>query len=113
MRRICKIFWPNTISNEELYRLTGSGPIANEIKRRKWNWIGHTLRKGERDIARMAFEWNPQGTRRRGRPAITWIRSIQSESRSMGTWSQIKHIAQDRARWREFVAALCSNRNDN
>jgi hypothetical protein len=41
--------------------------IGNQIKRRKWNWIGHTLPKEAGTI-----DWNPQGYRRRGRPKRTW-----------------------------------------
>jgi hypothetical protein len=40
------------ISNEELWRRTGETEIYIEIKRRKWTWIGHTLRKGNEDIER-------------------------------------------------------------
>ena len=33
------------IPNEELWERTGHRQIITEIKRRKWGWIGHTLRK--------------------------------------------------------------------
>jgi hypothetical protein len=36
-----------------------------QIKRRKWNWIGHTLRKGNEAIEREALDWNPQGKQNR------------------------------------------------
>jgi hypothetical protein len=39
------LWWPNLISNEEVWRLTNHEPINIIIKRRKWKWIGHTLRK--------------------------------------------------------------------
>ena len=29
------------------------------IKRHKWGWIGHTLRKDESSVARQAMQWNP------------------------------------------------------
>jgi hypothetical protein len=35
-------------------------PIGNEIKIRKWNWIGHTLRK-DQNITRQGCDWDPQG----------------------------------------------------
>ncbi|RNL64605.1 hypothetical protein D7I40_24535, partial [Citrobacter sp. MH181794] len=38
LKRICKIFWPNWITNEDLLRQTGQIPIAAEIRRRKWGW---------------------------------------------------------------------------
>lgn len=43
--------------------------------RRKWNWIGHTLRRPEYDIERTAVDWNPQGTRYGGRPKMLDIAS--------------------------------------
>jgi len=33
------------ITNKELCRSTHQKSIENQIKRRKWNWIGHTLCK--------------------------------------------------------------------
>ena len=108
LRRICRIFWPYTISNIDLWQLTSSKEISKEILERKWRWIGHTLRKPADDIARMAFEYDPQGSRQRGRPRMTWRRSIILESKKFGTWKQIKKMAQDRTQWKNFVSALCS-----
>ena len=36
LRRILRIFWPNTISNEELYKRTNTIPLSPEIKRGRW-----------------------------------------------------------------------------
>jgi len=33
------------ITNEELWRITKQKSIEIHIKTRKWNWIGHPLRK--------------------------------------------------------------------
>ena len=46
-------------------------PIEIQLKRRKWNWIGHTLLKEARGIEKTALDWDPQGYRRRGRPKRT------------------------------------------
>ena len=35
--------------------------IENEIKKRKWRCIRHTLRKPPETITRQAIIWNPQG----------------------------------------------------
>jgi hypothetical protein len=53
-------------SNEELRRRTKETEMSIQIKRRKWNWIGHTLRKGNEAIEREALDWNPQGKSKRG-----------------------------------------------
>ena len=35
--------------------------IEESMNRRKWKWIGHTLRKPENNITRSALKWSPQG----------------------------------------------------
>ena len=78
-RIICRIFWPNTINNVALLKLTDEEPILRQLKRRKWRWIGHTLRKLPDSISRMARDWNPQESRERGRPKHTWRRLLLQE----------------------------------
>ena len=113
LRRILQIWWPNTISNDELHTKCNQCPVAIEIKRRKWNWIGHTLRKPSTEPCRQALDWNPQGSRRQGRPKMTWRRSIDVEVKSTGfSWKEIKMLARNRDRWRNFVNALCSTGNE-
>lgn len=110
LRNILRIWWPQVISNEELWRRTHQTPIDIEMRRRKWKWIGHTLRRDGDNIARQALEWNPQGSRRRGRPRNTWRRSVIAEGMEKGgkTWPEIKTMARNRVRWRKFIDALCS-----
>ena len=66
------IKWTDKITNEKLWRITHKKPIENQIKRRKWNWIGHTLRKGTGAIEKTTLEQNPHGYRRRGTPKRMW-----------------------------------------
>ena len=108
LRRILRVCWPEVIFNRDLWIRTGQEPVVTTIKRRRWKWIGHTLRKGERNIARHAMDWNPQGTRKRGRPRITWRRSIQKDLKEINmTWCEAKRAAQDRQKWKAIVDALC------
>ena len=61
----------------------------------------------ECSIPRVAFEWKPAGHRKRGRPRMTWSRSVEAEVTAMGhSWGTLRTLAQDRLRWRDFVAAL-------
>ena len=78
------IKWTDRITNEELWRITKQKPKEIQIKRRKWNWTGHTLRKEAGAIEKTALDWNPQGYRRRGRPKKTWRRTIEDEIRNTG-----------------------------
>jgi hypothetical protein len=65
LRRILNIRWPDTISNNSLWEITKQESIDIQIKKRKWRWIGHTLRKSAGAIENDALDWNPQGARRR------------------------------------------------
>jgi len=48
LSRIKNIKWTDKITNEDLWRITHQMPIENQIKRRKWNWIGtHYAKKQE------------------------------------------------------------------
>jgi hypothetical protein len=65
LRRVFKIFWPQTISNEHLWKMAREKPIIIQIKDRKWQWIGHTLRKDSQATERQDLNRNPQGRRKR------------------------------------------------
>jgi hypothetical protein len=54
-----KIKGTDKITNEELWRITQQKSIGNQIKRIKWNWIGHTLRKETGAGEKTALDWNP------------------------------------------------------
>ena len=104
--------WTNKITNEELWRITKQKPIEIQIKRRKWNWIGHTLSKEAEATEKTTLDWNTQGYRGRGRPKRTWQRIIKDEIRSTGkSWNEVKGIAGDRNAWKLLMDALCSTRN--
>jgi hypothetical protein len=92
---------------------SGRIQISNFIgKRRKWNWIGHTLRKEAGAIEKTALDWNLQGYRRSGRPKRTWRSTIEGEIRGRRrSWNEVKEIAGDRINWILFMDALCSTRS--
>lgn len=66
LRKICRIFWPNKISNEELLIRCHQDSMNEIITRRRWNWIGHVLRREQDNITRVALHWTPEGRRKRG-----------------------------------------------
>jgi len=106
------IKWTNEITNKELWRIAHQKSTENQIKRRKWNWIEHTLRKETGAIEKTALAWNPQGYRRRGRLKGTWRRAIKDEIRSTRrSWNEVKGIAGDCNAWKLFMDALCCTRS--
>ena len=109
LKRILNVFWPNTISNEELWQKTNQKKITDQIKTRKFRWLGHTLRKQQDDITKQALRWNPQGQRRRGRPRLTWRRKLEKELKELNlNYASAERLAQDRRGWRALVAGLSS-----
>jgi hypothetical protein len=106
LRLILRIWWPNIISNKDLWRVTGQEDINLEIGRRKFRWIGHAIRKEDGEIPKAALLWNPQGSRKRGRPKTSWRRSVFKEaSRS---WNELRFLAADSQKWKELIDNLCS-----
>ena len=88
LHRMLHLKWTDKISNTTLWKMTKQLPIENEIKKRKWRWIGHTLRKPPNTITRQAITWNPPGNwgkRRRGRPRNTWQRDTEKTRRRWDT----------------------------
>jgi hypothetical protein len=83
---------------------TSSRLISKHVYRLKqhivtwWKWIGHTIRKDENAVERIVLDWNPQGTRKRGRPIKTWKSVMEEAQREGMTWREAKRLAADRSR---------------
>jgi hypothetical protein len=74
-------------------------PIIQQIKK-KWKWLGHTLRNGSQTIERQVLNCNPQGRRKRGRPKRTRRRTVEDEIGKVGkTRKEVGALAQNRIRW--------------
>ncbi|CAH8650842.1 unnamed protein product [Schistosoma guineensis] len=114
LRKILNIHWPDTISNSLLWERTNQLPDEEEIRKRRWKWIGHTLRKSSNCITRQALTWNPEWKRKRGRPKNTLRRIIETDMKTMNyNWTELERIAQDRVGWRMRVSGLCSFTRSN
>ena len=97
---------------EDLWKRAEQQPLHLQVRKRKWRWLGHTLRKPFANVTRHALRWTPQGKRNRGRPKTTWRRSTDAEVKQTGmSWNQLEKMAKDRGRWRSLVDDLCSNGN--
>ena len=108
LHRILHLKWSYKVSNTILGKWTKQLPIENEIKKRKWRWIGHTLRQPPETITCQVITWNPQ---RRGRPRVTWQRDTERETKEIGyTRREMERMATDRQQWHCLVDGLCSQR---
>ena len=53
--RIVNVHWPDNVSNSDLWRKTDQESVLIPIKRRKWSWLGHTLRRNDMTTALTEF----------------------------------------------------------
>ncbi|VDO67959.1 unnamed protein product [Schistosoma curassoni] len=60
LHKILNIHWPDTVSNSLLWERTNQLPAEEEIRKRRWKWIGHTLLKSSNCITRQALTCNPE-----------------------------------------------------
>ena len=58
LRQICKIFYPNIISNRDLLDLTKIDKLEIQIKKRRHRLIGHIMRMQNQNIPKVALKWN-------------------------------------------------------
>ena len=108
LRNILGVFWPNTITNEELLCKTDATSLATQIKRRRWRWLGHMCR-----MSRGAVPKTADGKTRRGRREETWRRTVEKEMKECSlTWNTITKWSADQQQWRSLVDALCATRHE-
>nr|KAG5690895.1 hypothetical protein BaRGS_028927 [Batillaria attramentaria] len=107
LRNILNIRYPLVITNQDLWEGTRQVPIEQEIKKRKWGWIGHTLRKSTSNVTRQSLDWNPQGKRKMWK--FTHCKYVVRKEISSGLPSEdVKDILEQMSRLRtskgwEFV----------
>ena len=44
LRKILKVYWPMKISNEEIRERSSIRKIDEQVRTRRWKWLGHVLR---------------------------------------------------------------------
>nr|XP_006822761.1 PREDICTED: uncharacterized protein LOC102806375 [Saccoglossus kowalevskii] len=105
LRRIMKIKWQDHVRNEELLTRTGMEKLSTTVMKRRWKFIGHTLREEPTSICNTALTWAPEGKRKRGRPKTTWRRTVEKERNKAEwkSWAEARVAAADRTEWRRSV----------
>jgi hypothetical protein len=89
-----------------LWKVTGKEDINLKIRKRKFRWIGHTLRKEDGEIPKAALLWNPQGNRKRGRPRNSWRRLVIKEAGK--SWNELRFLVANRQKWKGLIDNLCT-----
>ena len=94
--KILSVFWPTTITNEELLHKTDATYLAMQIKRQIWRWLEHVCQMSPGALPKTALHWTAAGRRRCGRPKETWRRTVEKEMKGCGlTWDAITKWAAD------------------
>ncbi len=109
LRKVLKIQWPYTISNDTLYQRTKEEKWSIKIQQRRLSWLGHLLRLPHEAPAQRALkEALIPAKRPPGRPKTTWISSINQDlldidpTLKLGE-SKLQELAEDRSRWRKLT----------
>ena len=61
LRRIFKIRWQERITNEEVLKMAEIENLSEDVRRRRWKFIGHIKRKEPNNDCRTALTWAPEG----------------------------------------------------
>lgn len=76
--------------------------IIVQIKKKKWTWAGHVVRRTDNRWTTRATEWTPRdGSRSRGRPLVRWRDEIRKFAGK--EWTR---EAQDRSGWKAMGEAF-------
>ncbi|KAI0210307.1 Serine-protein kinase ATM [Lamellibrachia satsuma] len=59
VRKILKVYWPETISNTRLHQVTKQQHICLILKTRRWTWLGHVYRMNNGLPAKTGLTWTP------------------------------------------------------
>lgn len=102
MRRCLQLTREDKVRNEEIWRqMEVTCSITKALENKALQWYGHINRMNEMRWPKRILEWQPEGRRRRGAPALTWQKYIQKamEDRGLegGDWN-------NRQLWREKTA---------
>ena len=60
------------MTNKRVVEMAEISEVSCKVERRRWNWLGHILRREGVNDCFMALGWTHEGQRARGRPKTTW-----------------------------------------
>jgi hypothetical protein len=74
--------------------------VLEVTEEKRLRWFGHVERMPGNRLPLKILEWEPEGTRRSGRPKERWIDGVR---RSMTNHGLTEEDTRDRDRWRNLV----------
>ena len=97
LRWIAGVSRREMLRNEEIRERCGIVDIAEKMREARLRWFGHMERREAEEPARMAMEFEVEGSRMRGRPRKRWQDVVESDQRKRGLR---RGDALNRGRWR-------------
>jgi hypothetical protein len=85
--------------NHELYQLYEDSEIIKVIKAGRLRWLGHLYRANETDPCSKVTFTKIEERRRKGRPPIRWLDSVEQDLRVLGIQLR-RNKAQERSQWK-------------
>ena len=80
MRRVLGIFWPEKISNDDLYNRSGVQHLSSRIKEQRWKLFGHILRRDDKIPAQTSMsEYFLPGMKYVGRPPTSLVTTLNQD----------------------------------
>ena len=64
-------------------------------------FIGHTLRRNSKDLAKTAMTWDSRGGSKRGRSKDTYMRTVNLLG--FNSWDAAASVAHDKPAWKEII----------
>ena len=68
LRRLYKLRWQQHVPNREVLERAELRAVSEDVRRRRWNWVGHVMRIRHDDDCAVALDWRADGKRNSGRP---------------------------------------------
>ena len=98
------IIWEQQLTNNEITERTNINNIVNEVRQRRWRFLGYVLCMDRNSLLHAALKWTPPGKRSGW---SHWRRTVEEEMKLTGkTW---KTVVCSRPYWLELVDTLCSS----
>ena len=96
LRILLGIFYPDTISNNELYIRCNTTTISSMITKQRWQLFGHILRRDENIPAQLAMnQYFEPGKKFRGRPTTTLPTTLDKDIQLINDLLPPESIAND------------------
>ena len=112
-KRVIGIYYPNRISNKELYKKTNRIPLSVEIAGARWRMLGHILRRSHTPAFQAMKQYYATSNKKKflGRPLTTLPQTLKKDVKfipkmkleNSEDFETLFLLAQQKCSWRRIV----------